>query len=64
MGPLDIVKWLDTKPSKTKNGIYIINIIIGLLSSIVGNVPLVGMGMSVQKQDFIRRIVLGVFGYY
>ena len=42
-GQLDIVaKWLDTSfNGQTKNGIYIINIIIGLLSSIVDNVPLV-----------------------
>ena len=47
-GQLDIVaKWLDTSfNGQTKNGIYIINIIIGLLSSIVDNVPLVAGAMG------------------
>ena len=42
-GQLDIVaSWLDNSfNGQTANGIYIINIIIGLLSSIVDNVPLV-----------------------
>ncbi len=42
-GQLDIVaNWLDNSfNGQTANGIYIINIIIGLLSSIVDNVPLV-----------------------
>ena len=67
-GQLDIVaKWLDaTFNGQTKNGIYIINIIIGLLSSIVDNVPLVAGAwecIQLQKQDFVkRRIILGVFG--
>ena len=47
-GQLDIVaKWLDTSfNGQTINGIYIINIIIGLLSSIVDNVPLVAGAMG------------------
>ena len=66
-GQLDIVaKWLDTSfNGQTINGIYIINIIIGLLSSIVDNVPLVAgaMGNVSNCRNRIlcsRRIVLGV----
>ena len=56
-GQLDIVaSWLDkTFNGQTAEGIYVINIIIGLLSSIVDNVPLVAgaMGMySVQEIGF------------
>ena len=42
-GQLDIVaKYLETTfNGQTLNGVYVINIIIGLLSSIVDNVPLV-----------------------
>ncbi len=47
-GQLDIVaRWLDsTFNGQTKEGIYVINIIIGLLSSIVDNVPLVAGAMG------------------
>ena len=47
-GQLDIVaKYLDTTfNGQTKEGTYIINIIIGLLSSIVDNVPLVAGAMG------------------
>jgi len=47
-GQLDIVaSWLDnTFNGQTTNGIYIINVIIGLLSSIVDNVPLVAGAMG------------------
>ena len=47
-GQLDIVaKYLDTTfNGQTKDGTYIINIIIGLLSSIVDNVPLVAGAMG------------------
>ncbi len=47
-GHLDIVaKYLDnTFNGQTKEGIYVINIIIGLLSSIVDNVPLVAGAMG------------------
>ncbi len=47
-GQLDIVaSWLDTTfDGQTENGVYIINIIIGLLSSIVDNVPLVAGAMG------------------
>ena len=56
-GQLDIVaSWLDkTFNGQTAEGIYVINIIIGLLSSIVDNVPLVAgaMGMyPVQEIGF------------
>ena len=56
-GQLDIVaSWLDkTFNGQTTEGIYVINIIIGLLSSIVDNVPLVAgaMGMyPVQEIGF------------
>ena len=47
-GQLDIVaKYLETTfNGQTLNGVYIINIIIGLLSSIVDNVPLVAGAMQ------------------
>ncbi len=47
-GQLDIVsKWLDkTFNGQTTEGIYQINIIIGLLSAIVDNVPLVAGAMG------------------
>ena len=47
-GQLDIVsKWLDeTFNGQTVEGIYLINIIIGLLSAIVDNVPLVAGAMG------------------
>ena len=47
-GQLDIVAaWLDkTFNGQTAEGIYVINIIIGLLSSIVDNVPLVAGAMG------------------
>ena len=47
-GQLDIVaNWLDhTFNGQTSEGIYIINMIIGLLSSIVDNVPLVAGAMG------------------
>ena len=47
-GQLDIVaSWLDTTfDGQTENGVYIINIIIGLLSSILDNVPLVAGAMG------------------
>ena len=47
-GQLDIVaKYLDTTfNGQSENGIYVINIIIGLLSSIVDNVPLVAGAMG------------------
>ena len=47
-GQLDIVaRWLDeTFNGQTKEGIYLINIIIGLLSAIVDNVPLVAGAMG------------------
>ena len=47
-GQLDIVaKWLDkTFNGQTTEGIYLINIIIGLLSAIVDNVPLVAGAMG------------------
>lgn len=47
-GQLDIVAaWLDTTfDGQTENGVYIINIIIGLLSSILDNVPLVAGAMG------------------
>ena len=47
-GQLDIVaKYLETTfNGQSENGIYIINIIIGLLSSIVDNVPLVAGAMG------------------
>ncbi|MEE2700100.1 MAG: sodium:proton antiporter NhaD [Bacteroidota bacterium] len=47
-GQLDIVaRWLDgTFNGQTAEGIYVINIIIGLLSSIVDNVPLVAGAMG------------------
>ena len=56
-GQLDIVaSWLDkTFNGQTAEGIYVINIIIGLLSSIVDNVPLVAgaMGMyPIQEIGF------------
>ena len=42
-----VAKWLDeTFNGQTKEGIYLINIIIGLLSSIVDNVPLVAGAMG------------------
>ena len=47
-GQLDIVaRWLDsTFNGQTAEGIYVINMIIGLLSSIVDNVPLVAGAMG------------------
>ena len=47
-GQLKIVAtWLDTTfNGQTDNGIYVINMIIGLLSSIVDNVPLVAGAMG------------------
>ena len=50
-GQLDIVaKYLDTTfNGQTKDGTYIINIIIGLLSSIVDNVPLVAGAMGMYQ---------------
>ena len=47
-GQLDIVaSWLDTTfDGQTKNGVYIINILIGVLSAILDNVPLVAGAMG------------------
>lgn len=47
-GQLDIVaRWLDsTFNGQTAEGIYVINVIVGLLSSIVDNVPLVAGAMG------------------
>ena len=47
-GQLDIVaRWLDsTFNGQTAEGIYVINMIVGLLSSIVDNVPLVAGAMG------------------
>ena len=51
-GQLDIVaKYLETSfNGQTLNGVYVINIIIGLLSSIVDNVPLVAGAMQMYNE--------------
>ena len=67
-GQLDIVaKYLDTSfNGQSAEGIYVINIIIGLLSSIVDNVPLVAgaMGMyPIANSGFyaVDGMFLGIF---
>ena len=51
-GQLDIVaKYLETSfNGQTLSGVYVINIIIGLLSSIVDNVPLVAGAMQMYNE--------------
>ena len=45
-----VAKYLDQSfNGQTQNGIYVINIIIGLLSSIVDNVPLVAGAMQMYQ---------------
>ena len=53
-GQLDIVaRWLDeTFNGQTTEGIYLINIIIGLLSAIVDNVPLVAGAMGMYAGEY------------
>ena len=69
-GQLDIVaKYLDTSfNGQSAEGIYVINIIIGLLSSIVDNVPLVAgaMGMyPIANSGFyaVDGMFLGILAY-
>ena len=59
-GQLDsLAKYLDSSfNGQSRNGIYLINIIIGLLSSIVDNVPLVAGAMQMYQH------LLATTGFY